>query len=102
MVLDTNGRVNLPASTGDYRAIGVLQNCPKQQDDAATVAIAGVSKVVIEGTTASVGDFIAASTDGRGIAPSTDAKYVSGVILEGSSGAAGRVASVLLGSWSTG
>jgi len=46
-------------------------------------------------STAAAGNWVAASTDGFGIAPTTDA-YTAGVIKYGSSGGANRIASVQL------
>lgn len=53
----------------------------------------GVGKVFMAGSTRTVGDTVAASSDGFGIAPTTD-QAALGVIRQGSSGTTGRIAEV--------
>ena len=51
-------------------------------------------KLRMAGSTASVGNTVAVSTAGRGIAPTTDA-HLFGYIIFGSSGTTGRVVTVV-------
>jgi len=57
-------------------------------------ALNGVGKVQLAASTLSAGNTIAGSSNGLGIAPTTDAAAI-GTIVSGSSGAAGRIVSVL-------
>lgn len=62
--------------------------------EAVTIGYGPVVKVNMAGSTRAAGQTIGFSTAGLGIAPTTDAD-AWGVILSGSSGSAGRIASVV-------
>lgn len=87
--------VVLPNSTGPVNAFGVLQNAPAS-GNAATVMRSGVSKVAFAQSTLAAGDAFGFSTAGLGIAVDSTAAPRAGVIIEGSSGAAGRLLSCAL------
>ena len=62
--------------------------------EAVKIAIGGIVKLRMAATTRGVGDVIAASSDGLGCTPTTN-MWVIGRQLDGSSGAANRVVSLL-------
>lgn len=96
VVLDTDGHAIDPNTTGNVLPFGVLYGVTKTTStdaEAVPVAYGGVVKVQANASTLSVGNYVAASTDGYAAAPTTDA-YVFGVCVEGSSGAAGRILTV--------
>lgn len=97
VVLDSNGRVVDPNTTGNVLPFGVLYGRTHSTDadgvEAVPVAIDGIVKIKAAASTLDKGQFIGASTAGLAIAPTTDA-YTYGVILDGSSGGAGRVLTV--------
>lgn len=62
---------------------------------AVPVAIAGVVKVQLAASTKAAGGWIAGSSDGRGVAPTSELQPF-GIIIDGASGGAGRVVSVLV------
>lgn len=80
------------ATTGN-RVIGVLQNKPQVPNEAATVAIRGVSKVRVDGPV-SAGTAVDVAADGRGTAAATG--NGAGVALSTAT-EADEVISVLLG-----
>jgi len=87
-----DGQVDLVASAGTD-AIGVLQNDPDAAGVAATVAIMGVSKVVIGTGGLTAGNRVQSDASGEAIAAATG-DVVLGRAITG--GAAGELASVLL------
>lgn len=98
LVVNSSGHVVLPNTTGNISPIGTLygrtSTTSAAGSQAVPVAIDGVVKVQMAASTLSLGQFIGSSTAGLGIAPTTDA-YAWGQIVAGSSGAAGRVNSVI-------
>lgn len=56
--------------------------------------LSGIGKLRLAGSTLAAGGTVAGSSDGLGIAPTTDQAQL-GVIISGSSGSTGRVVSVL-------
>ena len=87
---NSSGTVTVTNAAGEY-ALGVLQNNPAS-GQAATVAIGGISKVVLGGTVA-INDQISTDASGRAIAATTGHKIV-GIARKG--GAVGEIGSVLL------
>ncbi len=87
VVLNSDGAVVLPTSTGNVLPFGVLYGVTSTTSagEAVPVAIDGIAKVRLSASTLAAGDFIAASTSGYGVAPSTDS-YTAGQIVSGSSG----------------
>ena len=96
VVVDTDGSVIDPNTTGNVLPFGVLYGVTKTTStdkEAVPIAIAGVVKVQANASTLSKGNFVGASTDGYAVAPTSDA-YVFGVCIEGTSGAVGRIVTV--------
>lgn len=97
VVVNSSGHVVVPDSTGNVLPFGSLYGRTSTTSAAASqavpVAIDGIVKVQMAASTLSAGDYVAASTAGLGIAPTSDA-YACGQIVSGSSGGAGRVVSV--------
>jgi len=93
----TVGHVILPNTTGNTLPLGTLYGVTSTTNvgQAVPVAIGGIVKVQMAASTLSAGSYVASSTAGLGIAPTTDS-YVAGQIVSGSSGAAGRIVSVQL------
>ena len=87
----TDGQVDLVASAGG-KAIGVLQNDPSAAGRAATVTVAGVSKVVAGATIAAGNKIQSTATGTADVAAVGD--HVLGIAMTG--GASGDVISVLL------
>ena len=95
---DAQGHAILMDTTGNNLPVGVLYGrtyTTSTEAEAVPVAVSGVVKVRLAASTASVGNWIAASSAALGIAPTTDA-YVFGKIIAGTSGTTGRIASVLV------
>ena len=97
--LSTNNRVQLPGSTAIPRLVGTLlsqtYSTSTGANEAVTVGLLqGVGKVYMAGSTAAPGNFCTASTNGFGIESSTN-RGALGIIVEGSTGSTGRIASVL-------
>ncbi len=92
--VDTAGEVALPATTATA-ILGVLQNKPTVQGQAASIMVNGISKITAPASTVAEGDIIQASTLGQAVAHATGGNAV-GRIVSGSSGGAGRVLSVLI------
>lgn len=97
VVLNTSGHAVLPNTTGNVLPFGVLYGytgtTSAAGSQAVPVAIGGIVKVQMAASTLAVGNYVGSSTAGLGIAPTTDA-YTAGVIVKGSSGAAGRISSI--------
>jgi len=91
----SDGRAALSiVSTGDGDVLGVLQNKPTE-DQAASIMIDGVTKVIAAGSTLSAGDLVGNTTAGRaGVRTAGD--MIRGTVLYGSSGSTGRVLTVAL------
>lgn len=93
--VDTDGFADLPAGAGDPIA-GVIQNKPGAAtgaaDEAASIRVYGVSKVVL-GDTVAAGDLVTTDATGAAVTAATG-DYVAGVALMG--GDAGEIVSVLL------
>jgi hypothetical protein len=87
---NSSGTVTVTNAAGEY-VLGVLQNNPAS-GQAATVAVGGISKVVLGGTV-SINDSIATDNAGKAVAASTGNKIV-GIAIKG--GASGEIGSVLL------
>ena len=85
----------LADTTANEVVVGVLQNKPQVTNQAATVAIRGVSKVIAGGTVAA-GAAVKVDSQGRAVAATlpADAALKVGIALTG--GAVGEVISVLL------
>jgi hypothetical protein len=89
--------VVLPNTTGNILPVGTLygrtSTTSAAGSQAVPVAVSGAVKVNMAASTLAAGQFVASSTAGLGIAPTTDA-YTIGPIVAGSSGAAGRINTV--------
>lgn len=94
VAIDASGEVGLPATTATA-ILGVLQNKPTVQGQAASIMINGISKITAPASTVAEGDIVQASTLGQAVAHATGGMAI-GRIVGGSSGGAGRVLSVLL------
>lgn len=94
VTVDTAGEITLPATTGEA-VLGVLQNKPTVQGQAASIMVNGISKITAPASTLAQGDLVEASTDGEAIPLAAGGNAV-GRIVEGSSGGAGRILSVLI------
>lgn len=90
VVMSSDGQVDGAGDGG--AAIGVLQNKPSSAGEAASVAIGGVSKVVV-GSAIIAGQRVASASDSEAI-PAATGDIVMGVALE--SGDAGDLIRVLL------
>lgn len=92
--LDASGNAIIMDTTGNNLAFGVLygrtNTTSSTGSEAVPVAVAGVVKVRAAGSTMAVGNWVAASSAGLAIAPSTDG-YVVGRIIAGTSGTTGRI-----------
>jgi len=98
VVINSNGHAILPNTTGNVLPYGVLDGVTGTTSTGVSVVpvvVSGVCPVRMAASTLAAGDFIASSTVGLGIAPTTDA-YVAGVIVKGSSGLINRRVSVSL------
>lgn len=87
---NSSGTATVCNTAGEY-ALGVVQNDPTS-GQAATIAVSGVSKVVLGGTVA-INDQISTDNSGRAIAATTGHKIL-GIAIVG--GAVGNIGSVLL------
>lgn len=98
VVIDSSGHVVDPASTNTANVVGTLYGYTSTTSaagsEAVPVAIGPVLKVQMAASTISLGQVIAASSAGFGAVPTTDHPGF-GIVIEGSSGAAGRVCTVL-------
>ena len=94
--INSTGKVVIGGSTAALNVVGTLVS-PTDSTNAGTVGVGllqGIGKVRLAGSTLAAGAAIGASSDGMGIAATTDAIQV-GIIVDGSSGSTGRVVSVL-------
>ena len=94
------GRVSIGASTSGT-AYGTLlsqtHSTSTGANEVVTVGLLdGIGKVYMAGSTLAAGDAIGASSNGFGIAPTTNSAQL-GIIVDGSSGSTGRVVSVAFG-----
>ncbi len=89
--IDSNGEIAVATAITDI-IIGILQNEPDAQGKEASVALEGISKIVL-GATLAIGVQCGTGTDGRAVADAAT-NYTIGTILQG--GDAGDVGSVHL------
>jgi len=94
VTVDAAGEAGPPATTGEA-ILGVLQNKPTVQGQAASIMVNGISKITAPASTLAEGDLCEASTAGQAIPLAAGGNAV-GRIVSGSSGGAGRVLSVLI------
>lgn len=95
--IDAQGHAIIMDTTGNNLAAGVLYGrtaTTSTEAEVVPVAIGGVVKVRLAASTMAVGNWVAASSAGLGVAPSTDG-YVMGKLVAGTSGTTGRIASML-------
>ena len=97
--LSTVGRVVIGASTAADAVVGTLlsetYSTSTGANETVTIGLlSGIGKVYMAGSTEHAGKAISASVNGFGITPTTDALQL-GIIVDGSSGSTGRIASVL-------
>ena len=96
----TRGQAVMITSSKCYDAVGILQNSPSTAQPAA-VCIKGVTPFRMSLSTLSAGDFIAASSLGLGVTPTSEHGQI-GQIVYGSSGAVGRLVTInFIGAQST-
>ncbi len=100
VVVNASGHAVLPDTTASQgRVVGTLYSETGSTSAAGTevvnVAYGPVVKVNMAASTLAVGGSMSFSTLGVGIAPSTDDLQPWGIILDGSSGAAGRIFTVV-------
>jgi len=99
VVLNTSGHAVVPATTDVTGLVigtlyGVTSTTGSAGVQAVEVGVGPVLKVQMAASTLSAGNTVGFSTAGLGIAPTTDAATF-GVIQVGSSGGAGRIATVV-------
>jgi hypothetical protein len=99
VVINSSGHVVVPATTDvSGLVIGTLYSNTATTGgagvEAVTVGLGPIIKVNMAASTLAAGGSVGFSTDGLGIAPTTDAT-IWGVIAQGSSGSAGRIATVV-------
>lgn len=94
--VDATG-VILPATTADVKVIGIAQsgNDSTTAGEAINVMINGVSKVVAVASTLAAGDAFGLNAAGQAIVLAGNATQ-KGVIVEGTSGATGRVLTAVI------
>lgn len=92
VTVDSNGKAALAANGAPV--FGVLQNKPSD-DQAASIMINGLSKVVAHGSTVAVGDLVTSSSVGMAAAAAAG-EYTVGRVVLGSSGSTGRVLTIAL------
>ena len=97
----SDGRAALSInSTSETSVLGILQNKPTE-DQAASIMIDGVSKVIAAGSTLAAGDLVGNTTAGRaGVRTAGD--RIRGQVLYGSSGSTGRVLTMVIRDGTTG
>lgn len=93
VTVNSSGQAALPAAGASVA--GVTQMAATVVNQAVTVMVSGVSKVIAPGSTVALGDVVAASSVGRAVALSGGA-YAVGRVIEGTSGSTGRYLTVLL------
>lgn len=87
-------RVALAGANG--RAFGVLQNKPSAAGQGAVVRISGVTKLVVDGTSAiAVGGPLKSDASGRGVVAGTDKDKVCAIAMEASSAANDIIAALV-------
>lgn len=87
---NSSGTATVCGTAGEY-ALGVLQNDPTS-GNAATIAVSGISKVVL-GDTVAINVEVSTDASGRAI-PATTGHKIVGIAIVG--GAVGNIGSVLL------
>lgn len=97
--LNGSGQVIIGGSTAAVNVVGTLLGVTATTGGAGSETVTvgllqGIGKLQLAASTVAAGGTIAASSAGLGIAPTTDAIAV-GYLVDGSSGAAGRIGSVL-------
>ena len=95
--LDSDGNAIISVSTNNSMPMGVLYGVTKTtstDSEKVPVAIGGVVKVRMTASTAAAGNFVAASSIGLGIIPTTN-RFIVGRIVEGTSGAVNRIVTML-------
>src|SRR5690606_25313609 len=95
MAQDTDGQID-PCGTQGIDSVGVLQNDPSAAGQAATVAIAGVSKVIAGGSI-NPGALVMTDNTGKAVAASST-NFALGRHIGKVAAASGDVIPVLLGS----
>lgn len=100
VVVDSSGHAVLPNSTAAQgRVIGTIYGLTSTTSAAGVEAISvgygPVVKVNMAASTLAAGDSISFSTAGVGVAPSTNDLQPWGIIIDGSSGGAGRIVTVV-------
>jgi len=93
--LETDGQVGMASAT--EAIIGVLQDDPDAENEAASVCVYGISKLVVDGNAGAIacGDKLAADSAGKGVKTTTDLDDYGAIALEAST-AAGDIISVLV------
>jgi len=92
--LNSSGHVAIGPTTASG-AVGTLLSESTAAGNAVTVGLlSGIGKLRLAGSTRAAGQTIAGSSNGFGIAPTTDQAQL-GTIVAGSSGSTGRIVSVL-------
>lgn len=99
--VNSSGHAVISDSTNSAGVVGTLLEPTYSTSGAGTEAVTvgalvGKGKVRMGGSTSHQGNTIAASSAGFGIAPSTDGLQL-GIIVSGSSGSTGRVATAVFG-----
>ena len=102
--VNTAGKVVIGTSTGIARVFGTLLSETYSTSTAANEIVTvgllqGIGQVRMAGSTAHVGNVVSASSDGYGIAPTTNSQQF-GVVVDGTgSSSTGRIYSVLFGTY---
>lgn len=91
----SDGQIDLVASKG-AACDGVLQDKPAAAGRPGSVAVGGISKVLLSGTVAAGGEVIAAA-DGTGVAQDAVSQYIVGAAVEG--GVSGDIIPVKLANY---
>ena len=93
--LETDGQVGM--ASADEAIIGVLQDDPDAENEAASVCVYGISKLVVDGNASAIapGDKLAADSAGKGVKTTTNTDDYGAIALEAST-AAGDIISVLV------
>lgn len=81
VALTTAGKVTTISTTAT-KPLGVLQDAPSAADEMCSVAVEGVSKMLVYGGTVAVNDALGIDTSGRGAPTTTDNQWVIGDALE--------------------
>lgn len=76
----------LAATAGSRSVLGVLQNKPTADGDAALVAVRGISKVIC-GSAVTMGNFVISSTAGEALTTgATGSHYIGRALADGTAG----------------